>query len=206
VRILDVEQGSPEWFMARSGIPTASNFDRILTPKQRKYASGAGAYRDELLAEWLLGMPLDHGTTAWMDRGTILEPEARRWYTFQTGREVAEVGFVLRDDGMVGGSPDGFVGDDGGVEIKCPGPAKQVPYLLGEASTDHTGQIQGLLMLTGRQWWDLVIYNPVLPSVVMRVERDEAYIADLAAALDRFVRELREGRDRLAEYRVEVAA
>ena len=101
MKTLDLEQGSTEWMMARLGIPTASRFDRLLTPKTRKPSASRDSYRAELVAEYLMGQPLDWGTSAWMERGTELEDEARRWYEMDRGVDVEQVGLVLRDDGLV---------------------------------------------------------------------------------------------------------
>lgn len=192
---LDCKQGGPEWDEARLGIPTASNFDRILTPTKLEYSRRSEDYRDELLAEWLLGFPLDQFSTSEMDRGTRLERTARAWYELSHA-DVEEVGFVLRDDRQVGGSPDGFVGDDGLVEIKCPMAKAHIGYLLDDG-TPHRGQIQGLLYLTGREWCDLVVYSDYLPKLVRRFERDEDYIEALEKALWRFLQDLNECKDKL---------
>lgn len=202
MRILDVDQGTMEWALGRLGIPTASQFDRILTPKTRKASAGVHSYRAELLAEWLMGQPLDWGTSAWMERGTELEDEARRWYEMDRGVDVAQVGVALRDDGMVGGSPDGLVGEDGGLEIKCPAAVQHVKYLLGVDELAHVGQVQGYLYLTGRQWWDVLSYNPELPAVVRRVERDEDYLEALVPLLDALVAQVLEDRAAWESYRV----
>ena len=204
MKILTMEQGSQEWMLARLGIPTASQFDRILTPKTRKPSASRINYRAELMAEWLLGQPLDWGSSAWMERGTELEADARRWYEMDQGVDVQTVGFILRDDGAVGCSPDGMVGADGGLEIKCPGAVQHVKYLLGidDLATAHTGQVQGAMMLTGRDWWDVLSYNPELPAVVQRVERDEEYITALVAVLDPFIKDLEADKERWGAHRV----
>jgi hypothetical protein len=203
--ILDMEQGTPEWLAARLGIPTASRFDAILTPATRKPSKSARGYRDELLAEWILGQPLDWGTTEWTERGTEMETEARAFYELQTDSEVRQVGFILRDDGMVGGSPDGLVGDDGGLEIKCYGAKHHVSCMLGEDAATMT-QVQGNLWISEREWWDVLAYNPAMPHVLTRIHRDEAYIADLSAAVDVFVTDLLAARERILAMGVEPRA
>lgn len=194
-------QGSPQWHQARIGMPTASGADRLLTPKTRKLSGQADGYRYEILAEWLLGRPLEDGSSIWMQRGTDMEAEARAWYEMERGVDVRQVGFVLRDDGKVGGSPDGLVGGDGGVEIKCLAVQNHVKYLLNEV-TEHDGQCQWLMYLTGAAWWDLVAYNPVLPPVLRRIERDPEYIGALEYALTLFVAQLDEAKAKLAPHRM----
>lgn len=201
MKILDVKQGSDEWMLARLGLPTASQFDRLLTPKKREPAAARHKYRAELVTEWLLGQPIEWGSSIWMDRGTGLEDEARRWYEFDRDVQVHRTGFIARDDGQTGGSPDGLVGDEGGLEIKCPGALQHVQYLLGD-DLEHVGQVQGYMYLTDRAWWDVLSYNPALPPVVHRVLRDEKYIAALTPVLDEFVKQLEADKSRLAEHRV----
>lgn len=203
MKIHDVEQGTPEWLQLRLGIPTASQFDRLLTPKTWKPAAARFKYRAELLAEWLLGYPIDNGSSQFMERGTGMEAEARRWYEFERGITVTRVGFLTRDDGLVGGSPDALVGEDGVLEIKCPGAVQHVLSMLGE-EPDYIGQCQGLMYLTGRRWVDFLSYNPVLPPVLKRVERDEDYVTALAAVIDSFIAGLELDKAALAEHRAEV--
>lgn len=204
MKILNVQQGSPEWLRARLGIPTASQVDRLLTPAKLKISSQATLYRNQLLAEWLCGYPIDWGgQSAFMERGTDMEPEARAFYELQRDVEAQTVGFVLRDDGLFGGSPDSLVGKDGGLEIKCPALHTHVGYLLDPAAleAEYRGQVQAYLYLTGRAWWDLIAYNPELPAVVRRIERDEAYIAALDAVLEVFLAELAQARTVLEPHR-----
>jgi len=204
MKILELEQGTLEWALARLGIPTASRFDTLITPKTMKPSKSALSYRAELVAEWLIGQPLDWGTASWMDRGTDMEERARLWYEFHFDVEVREVGFILRDDGLVGCSPDGLVGDDGGLEIKCPMAHQHVKYLLGieDLVEKHVGQVQGALLLTGRPWWDLVSYNPDLPPVVKRVERNEDYLKALTPILEPFVEQLEKDKAEWAAHKV----
>ena len=178
---LNMKQGTDEWKRARLGIPTASQFHRIITAKTLKPSASAQGYLHQLLAEWMLGEPLDEGAeTPWMVRGTALEDEAVRWYELQRDATTTEVGLCLLDDRSAGCSPDRLVGADGGLEIKCPSAAVHVGYLLGDPSKDHYAQVQGALWITGRQWWDVLSYNPSMPQALIRVERDEEFIAALA--------------------------
>jgi hypothetical protein len=180
---IDVEQGSPEWAMARIGIPTASQFHRILTPKTRKLSGQAVGYMHELLAEWALGCSLDGAQSSLMERGELLEGPAAEWYEFQRDVECKLCGLFLLDDRSAGASPDRLVGDDGLLEVKCPGGKNFVAYLLGSYNGDHFCQVQGQLYVTGRKWCDLLIYHPEMPSQIVRMERDEEFIGQLDAAL-----------------------
>ena len=172
--VLDCEQGSPEWIQARLGIPTASRFDQILTPKTLKPSASAHGYMCECMAEYMIGEPLDQATDGYMRRGTKMEDLARKWYELQNDCDVRQVGLCLRDDGRAACSPDGLVGDDGGVEIKVPGAKKHVGYMLepGDLVRDYWLQIQGGLWITDRQWWDVLSYNPAMESVLQRVMPD----------------------------------
>lgn len=202
---LDVEQGTPEWEAARIGIPTASRFDEILTPKTLKPSTSATKYRSQLLAEWLCGTSIDFsGNSGFMDRGKEMEPEARAWYEFSRKCEIDRVGFVLRDDGETGGSPDGLVGVDGGIEIKCPAIHTHIGYLLEPATlvSDYRGQTQGYMYLTGRAWWDVISYHPDLPKVVQRIPRDEEYIAALDRALNVFIEYLTAAKKQLEPHKM----
>ena len=144
--ILDCDQNSDEWFAARLGIPTASCFDKICTPTGKSSTQSA-AYMNKLLADWLLGSPSATFTNDAVARGTDLEGEARSYYEFYTGLSVQQVGFCYRDTAhLVGASPDGLVGDDGGIEIKCPLPHTHVGYLLSDTiPTAYNAQVQGPL-------------------------------------------------------------
>lgn len=194
MKILDVVQGSPAWLNARLGVVTCSKFDKVLAGK-----AGAETYRNELLAEWLLRRPLDTYQSAWMERGTELEPEARDYYA-EWYEPVTQVGFILRDDEQVGGSPDGLIGDEGGLEIKCPKPETQVGYLLDPSSLvkKYRHQIQGNLYITGRKWWDIMAYHPEMEEVRVRVERDESYLEALDKALEVFVTDLIAAKEKLS--------
>ncbi len=179
---LDVKQGSPEWIAARLGIPTASQFHRIVTPG-RKPSAGAHGYMCELLAEKMLGASLDPFVSEWMERGSDLEEQAVRYYELQTDSEVGRVGFCMLDDRSAGASPDGLVGTDGGMELKCPTAANHVANML-QMTTKYACQAQGGMLITGRSWWDLMSFHPELPPVIVRIKRDEAYMVALATGLE----------------------
>jgi hypothetical protein len=202
VIVHDVEQGTLDWMLLRLGLPTCSGYDRILTPKTRQPAAARSGYRAELLAEWMLGNPLEWGTSGWMERGSFMEDEAIAWYELQRGTDTQKVGFITRDDGLTGGSPDRLVGDEGGLEIKVLNARNHTLHLLGEASlTDYVGQVQGYLYLTDRAWWDVLLYNPSLPPILERVKRDDSYIAALVPVLDQFTQTIERDKGRLWEHR-----
>jgi hypothetical protein len=209
IRRDDLVQGSQEWLQARLGIPTASSFDKILSPKKLQPSTQAIPYRNQLVAEWLLGYPLELGNNnGWMDRGTGMEAEARAWYELRHDVDVDMVGFILRDDEKVGGSPDALVGDDGGVDFKCPGIHTHIGYVIDpkQLAEKYHAQMQGYLYLTERAWWDIVSYHPVLPKVEVRIERDDKYIGALHAALNVFVLYLDEVKRQLSEYKYQPEA
>src|SRR5690606_16202558 len=143
---------------------------------------------------WLLGYPMDWGgKSEYMERGTALEPEARAAYEMQRDVDVQVVGFIYADDRkLTGGSPDGLIGEDGGLECKCPAIHTHIGYLLNPHALvdEYRTQVQGYLWITGRRWWDLCSYHPDLPSVIRRIERDEAFVAALDAAVNGFLDDL----------------
>jgi hypothetical protein len=196
VKIHPAKQGTREWLIARAGLPTASQFDRILTPKTMKASSSQEGYMHQLLAEWLLGMP-DQGSSDFMKRGTFIEGQAVSWYELQRDVTVERVGLVTRDDDRAGCSPDGLVGADGGLELKCPSAKEHVGNLLSMTG-DYRCQVQGGMWITGRAWWDLVSFNPDLPSALVRFERSEAFISLLEEQVLAFSERLEQAKRVLA--------
>ena len=194
--LVEVEQRSDAWQKLRVGIPTASCFDKIITPATGRASASAVAYRRELLAEWLMGEPVSIKESGWMQRGTEMEPDARAFYEFGADAEVTEAGFVFLDERrLIGCSPDGLVGDDGLVEIKCPAPHTHVGYLIdSRLPTAYIPQVQGALWVTGRQWCDFVSYSDTMESLIVRVNRDESYIAKMATLIEAFVATMLEER------------
>lgn len=187
---LDLEQRSQEWHQARLGIPTASNFDKIVTTKG-ELSKSAEKYMWQLAGERVSGIVQASFKSDYMERGSNVETEAIGFYELIRDTEIKRVGFCLHDSKRYGCSPDGLVGDDGGVQIKCPIISTQVGYLLnGKLPTDYFQQVQGELMITGRKWWDFVSYLPGLKPLIVRVERDEAFISKLESALETFCNEL----------------
>ena len=199
---LDMVQGSPEWQEARLGIPTASAFHRIMTPATRKWSSQVDAYMAELVVEWMTGLPAgDDLDTPWMQRGRALEDRAVGWYEFEHDATVDRIGFAFNDAETAGCSPDGLVGPDGGLEVKCRGATEHVRYLLGSDQIAAMTQVQGGMWICGREWWDVLANNPDLPQRLVRVYRDDAYIRDLAGYVDRFVADLIEAREKITRAR-----
>lgn len=188
MKIINCDQGSFEWWEARRGVPTASCFDRIITPKTEKLATGRSSYIAELIGE--MAGHQDDFTTRAIQQGIDLEPEARKLYEFDTGVDVKQVGFCLSDCGRYGCSPDGLVGDDGGIELKCPKAKTHVQYLLdGVLPTEYRAQVHGCLLVTGRKWWDFMSYCHNLPPFRIRVEPD-GFTDLLWTAIQQFVDEL----------------
>lgn len=187
----DLIQQSEEWFSVRCGRPTASQFSRILTPTG-KDSSQWEDYATELAAEKVRPdeIPAFIGN-AHTDRGNELEPEARDMFAAWIGKEVREVGFVTRDDAIVGCSPDGFVYEDGkpvaGVEIKCPmGKNHAAALIAGEMPGKHRPQVHGSMAVTGLPHWWFVSYCPGMAPLILRIDRDE-YTEKVSDALDRFL-------------------
>lgn len=174
------EQGSEQWLRSRLGKPSASCFGKLITRNGAPSAS-ADNYINGLIYELISDEIPATFTSDAMIRGTELEPEARDNYEFITGNEVDEVGFIVDESESYGCSPDGLIGQDGGVEIKCPMGATMVKYLRDPEALVKTywQQIQGCMWVTERKWWDAFAYHPNTPHVLVRVERDEDYISRL---------------------------
>lgn len=192
MKIIECQQGTPEWFEARRGIPSASNFHKILTAKTGKLSAAADDYAIQLIAERIRFDPpyMAGPANAAMRHGIECEPEARSYYEFQKSVTVREVGFCVSDCGRFGCSPDGLVDDDGGLELKCVQPATQVAYLLdGGLPAEYRTQVHGELIVTGRQWWDFLSYCVGFPPLLVRVVPDD-YTKLLADALEHFANRL----------------
>ena len=183
--IHDVEQGSPEWLKLRLGIPTASEFHKIITPGG-KASKQADAYANKLVAEFMAGEPVEAFETPWMVRGRELEADAVSFYELHKGIETKKVGFCVNNG--CGASPDRLIGEDGLLEVKCPAPSTHVEYLINQKlDEDYWPQIQGQIFVTGRDWADILSYHPKLPPVIIRVERDVDFINNLAGFLQDFL-------------------
>ena len=188
--IHDVTQGTPEWLALRAGIPTASCFDQIITPKG-KASTQAERCMHTLLAERIMGHPVTEFVSTWMDRGQQLEAEAVAYYEGIKERDTVKIGFLTNDSCTIGASPDRFVGNDGLLEIKVPKEHTHVSYLLTRSvDAAYYPQVQGQLWISGRAWLDIMSYHPEMPPALIHVERDDAYIATLRAAVETFSAEL----------------
>jgi len=190
MRIIDCRQQTEEWEHWRNR-PTASEFGKFCTPAKGDYSSQAPAYAAKIVAK-RLGVYTEPPPSFWMEWGTEHEPNAKHAYTLATGREITDVGFVLPDHtDAYGGSPDGLVGDDGVIEVKCPAPETLISYHGdGGLPVQYKPQVQGLLLITGRAWCDFFVFHPELTSFLFRVEPDEKYQAKQAAALLRLLEEI----------------
>lgn len=195
----DLEQGSPEWFAARAGIPTASRFATVMAKGEGKTRS---EYMRKLAGEILTGEPSEQFSNAHTDRGNAMEDEARETYAFINDAEIQRVGFIR--NGSKGASPDSLVGTNGGLEIKTALPHIQIDRLERDRlPPEHKAQVQGNLWIAEREFWDFVSYWPRLPVLTVRVYRDEEYIANLSSEIDRFNDELAALVERVRAYGTE---
>jgi hypothetical protein len=192
-------QGSVAWLYARAGIPTASEFGNLVTPKKLEIRSGEtfNSYVSRKLAEkW--GGPIMGFTSFATDQGGILETEGRAWFEFEH-EPIRQVGFITTDDGKVGCSPDGLL-KVGGIEFKCPQVENHVRYLLaGKLPDDYLLQVQGCMYVTGEEVWKFVSYRRKFPALVLNVQRDEKVQEAIRDALDLFQQKFDAGWDRLCD-------
>lgn len=191
-----MEQGSPEWFAARCGKVTASRIADVMAKTRNGYGAGRKNYMAELVAERLTGIKAQGFTSAAMMHGIETEPEARANYEFMTNSEVTEVGFVDHPIiEMTGASPDGLVGDDGLVEIKCPNTATHIDTLLGSnIDRKYVLQMHWQMICTQRKWCDFVSFDPRMPVemqlYIARVELDAELAEEITAEVGKFLSEL----------------
>jgi len=182
-RFHDVAQYSEEYDRLKIGIPTSSNFHKIVTP-QGKPSKQWRAYACLLIAERILQQRIEFYNSPAMERGLIVEAEAADWYEFDHDVTVQRIGFITDDEHTMGCSPDRLVGDDGLLEIKAPLPQTQVAYWIsGELSERFRPQLQGQLYITRRKWVDILCWHDVLPKLTMRIEQDEEFINALEREL-----------------------
>jgi len=200
IDIITCEQGTPEWHAARSGIPTASRFHTVMA--KGKDGGSSVTRRDYMLllaGEIITGVPAETFSNAHMERGKVMEDEARKYYSFLHDADPEQVGFIR--NGSKGCSPDSLLGDAGMLEIKTKLPHLAIACLLnGEFPPEHKAQCQGALWVAEREWIDLVVYWPRVPVFVKRAYRDEPYIGQLSKAVDAFNEELASVVDAIRTY------
>lgn len=200
LEIFDCDQNSAEWFEARRGLPTASEFSTVM-------ASGRGGgesktrrtYMLKLAGEIVTGEVQEGFSSVHTERGHEMEPDARNLYALMTDALPELVGFIR--NGQKGGSPDSLIGNNGLLEIKTKLPHLLIDVLLkDEFPPEHKAQCQGNLWVSEREWIDIAVYWPKLPLFIKRAYRDEAYIADMSRAVDAFNSELAEVVEKVRKY------
>lgn len=203
-----MDQRSAEWFAARLGKATASKIADIVATTRSGPAASRKNYAAQLVCERLTGMPQDSFTSPAMQWGTDTEPQARDAYCFFRDVDVIEVGFCDHPTiPMSGASPDGLIGDDGLLELKCPNTATHLETLLGKAApAKYVHQMMWQMACTGRAWCDFASFDPRLPEemrlFVIRLHRDEQMIADLEIEVGKFLAEVD---DTVAQLRAQFA-
>lgn len=199
-RIIECQQGEPEWFAARLGLPTASEFATILAKgKDGGKSLTRKTYMMKLAGEILTGEPMETYSNQHMERGKEWEAEAREAYELMKDVDTQQVGFIVNGD--KGCSPDSLIGTDGGLEIKTALPHIQVERLLrGDLPPEHRAQVQGNIWVCEREYWDFVSYCRGLPLLIVRVPRDDGFIATLAGAVKAFNEELAETVKTVRQY------
>lgn len=189
--IKGIDQGSEEWLKLRLGVATASNFDKIITPTGKE-STQFEKYALELATQTLVSEPDSTFKNEAMQRGNALEPLARQLYQETTLNFVDEITMFKSDCGNFGYSPDGLIGEDGLLEIKCPLATTHLKYLIdNKLPSEYIPQVQGGLLVSGRKWCDFVSYHPNFKErnmLVIRVERDEEFIAKLRDGIDKTIK------------------
>jgi len=202
-----IEQGTPEWFAQRLGKVTASRVADIIAKTKTGVAASRGNYLAQLVAERLTGQAADSFKSGAMQHGTETEPMARMAYETETGQMVTEVAMIQHPKiEMAGASPDGLVGEDGLVEIKCPNTSTHIATLMADkAPSGYMAQMQWQMACTGRAWVDFVSFDPRMPEdmqlFIKRVPRDEKLIAEYEAEVIKFLAEVQDTVDKLIELR-----
>ena len=198
----DIIQGSPEWFAIRCGKVTASRVADVVAKTKSGWGASRANYMAQLIAERLTGTVAESYSNAAMQWGIDTEPEARAAYEFRTDATVTEIAFVDHPRLVSGASPDGIIGDDGLVEIKCPNTATHIDTLLKQKiPAKYITQMQWQMACTSRKWCDFVSYDPRLPEAmrlfVERVNVDPEKVAQLERDVSDFLTEVEEKVDAL---------
>lgn len=196
--MIEVEQQTPEWLQMRCGMVTASRVADVLA--KRKTGTGElkcrADYRTEIICECLTGRSAEHYVTPAMEWGIETEPVARSAYEMRLDTEIKPGGFAIHDQiGRFGASPDGLIGDDGLVEIKCPTTATHIEYIIaGVIPEEYQPQMLAEMACTGRAWCDFVSFDPRLPKklqlFIRRFPRDDKRIAAMEAEVLTFLEEV----------------
>jgi putative phage-type endonuclease len=187
MKYFDINQNSEEWMALRLGKFTASSFGDLFATKTT--AQYRKAIR-KVAFERLTGESPESFKSEYMDRGHELEPFAREAYENYSFNTIQNGGFFEYNE-WIGASPDGLVDDDGQIEIKCPAYNTFIDYIISKKlPTEYVYQVQGQLMVTGRQWCDFVAFHPKLPLVIVRVLPDPVIIKSIETALDVAIKEV----------------
>lgn len=199
MEIITCDQGTPEWFAARLGIPTASEFSTVIAKgKGSADSKTRKTYMLKLIGERMTGEPTEGYSNIHMERGKVMEEEARNFYAFQTDNEPELVGFIR--NGEKGCSPDSLIGSDGLLEVKTKLPHLQLAVLLSDQlPAEHKAQVQGQIWVAEREWCDFCSYWPGLPLFVTRVHRDEEYIKVLSDEVDKFLSEMNDLQEQIKQ-------
>lgn len=198
MKVLAQIQRSPEWYEAKAGRVSSSRIAAVLAKLKRKDGEAAARanLKLDLLAEGLSGRLVPHYVSKLMEEGIENEPLARTAYELQTDNVVEQTGFIQHPTiDRAGASPDGLVGEDGLIEIKCPATSTHVEYLLaGVVPDEYKAQMLWQMACTGRQWCDFVSYDPRLPEhlqlFIVRLTRDDKEIADMEQKVEQFIAEI----------------
>ena len=191
-----MDQRSEEWFKARLGKVTASRVADVIAKTKTGYSASRENYMAQLVVERMTNTQAESFTNAAMQWGTDQEPFARAAYEVQQNVLVDETGLVDHPTiEMAGASPDGLVGEDGLVEIKCPNTATHIDTLLTQTVPGkYITQMQFQMACTGRQWCDFVSFDPRMPTkaqlFIKRVQRDEAFIKEMEQEITKFLAEV----------------
>lgn len=189
-------QGSPEWFAARLGKVTASRVAEVMAKTKSGYSASRANYMAELICERLTRTQAERYSNAAMQWGIDNEAGAKAAYSFLSDATIDPCGFIghqkITD---FGASPDGLIGDDGLIEVKCPNSATHIDTLLtGTIEGKYITQMQAQMACTGRAWCVFVSYDPRLPAEMQvwakRVERNDLFIAEMEAEIVKFLGEL----------------
>ena len=204
----EVIQGTPEWFAQRCGKATASRISDIVAKTKTGYSTSRANYMAQLVVERMTNQVAESYSNAAMEHGITFEPFARASYELKTGNMVDQVGSIDHPRiAMSAASPDGLVGDDGCLEIKCPNTATHIETLLGdEPAKKYYDQMQWQMVCANRSWCDFVSFDPRMPShlqlFVKRIERNDIYIAELESEVIRFLAEVDDKVKKLNEIKV----